>query len=445
MKQIRFVTLLLALFFSAKAFANCPTINSAFTPSFIDICGPGATSISFVNNSTGANASTANYDWYINGVFFDNTNGLAAPVNNNISIVGTYAYLLVANDSSGTCTDSFAVNVVIHPIPNASFTFSPNNQCAGTTISFNNTSTGINGFTTYAWNFGDGNTSSSNNPNHSYAAGGVYNVVLTMTNAVGCSNTVSLSVTALDIPALGISGDDGDGDLFHCLLPVDTTTSETVTFFNTTTGAVSYSWDYGDGSPIFTTASNTNHTYTYNSYGTFTVTFSALHANGCSLTQTLTVVFEKFVSASFSIPILETSGCLPHTINTVNGSVNANTYVWGFGDGSPTVTTNSFIPPAHTYITEGNFTVTVTASNSCNTSIATVGPIIISGPPIADFNHTLGDTLNTVRGCAPQITSFNNTTTGAVPANNYEWNMGNGNTYTSTITPPVQTYNEGQY
>ncbi|NQX98941.1 MAG: PKD domain-containing protein, partial [Flavobacteriales bacterium] len=266
-----------------------------------------------------------------------------------------------------------------------------------------------------------------------------------MTNAVGCSNTVSLSVTALDIPALGISGDDGDGDLFHCLLPVDTTTSETVTFFNTTTGAVSYSWDYGDGSPIFTTASNTNHTYTYNSYGTFTVTFSALHANGCSVTQTLTVVFEKFVSASFSIPILETSGCLPHTINTVNGSVNANTYVWGFGDGSPTVTTNSFIPPAHTYITEGNFTVTVTASNSCNTSIATVGPIIISGPPIADFNHTLGDTLNTVRGCAPQITSFNNTTTGAVPANNYEWNMGNGNTYTSTITPPVQTYNEGQY
>ncbi len=440
-----FFALFLMVFAGHQTFASCPSIITTFTPSVINICGPGATNISFVNGSTGANASTATYDWYVNGVPFDNTTGLVAPNNDNISAIGTYTYLLVANDSSGTCTDSFAVNVVIHPVPNPSFTFNPNNQCAGTTISFNNNSTGGNGFTSYNWNFGDGNNSSLVNPSHVYAAGGTYNVTLTMTNAAGCSNTFNLPVTALDIPVIGISGDDGDGDLFNCLLPVDTATSEVVTFFNTTTGAVSYSWDYGDGSPIFTTGSNAPHTHTYNSYGTFTVTFTALHANGCSVTQTLTVVFEKFVSASFSVPILETSGCLPHTVNAVNGSVNANTYVWDFGDGTPPVTTTSFIPPAHTYNTGGNFTITVTASNSCNTSIATVGPIIISGPPIANFNHTLGDTLNTIRGCAPQITNFNNSTTGAVPANNYTWIMGNGNTYTNTINPPSQTYNQGQY
>jgi gliding motility-associated-like protein len=435
----------LMLFIGNQTYASCPSIITTFTPSVIDICGPGATVVSFTNNSTGANASTATYDWFVNGAPFDNTTGLAAPNNDNISAVGTYTYLLVANDSSGTCTDSFSVNVVIHPIPNPSFTFNPNNQCAGNVVSFSNTSTGNDAFTSYNWNFGDGNTSTATNPNNTYAAGGTYNVVLTMTNAVGCSNTFNLSVTALDIPVIGIAGDDGDGDLFNCLLPVDTATSEIVTFFNTTTGAVSYTWDFGDGSPLFTTSSNAPFTHPYNSYGTFTVTFTALHANGCSVTQTLTVVFEKFVSASFSIPILETSGCLPHTVNAVNGSVNANTYVWDFGDGSPPITTTSFIPPAYTYTTGGNFTITVTASNSCNTSIATVGPIIISGPPIANFNHTLGDTLTTIRGCAPQVTTFNNSTTGAVPANNYQWNMGNGNAYNNTINPPAQTYNQGQY
>lgn len=440
----RSLTIGLIIFFlgiSIQVNANCPFINTSFTPSVVDICGPGATNISFINNSTGTNASTATYDWYVNGVLHDNTAGLVAPNNDNISTVGTYTYLLVATDSGGTCTDSFSVNVVIHPVPNPSFTFTPNNACAGTTINFTNTSTGANGFTNYSWNFGDGNTSTAVNPSHAYAAGGTYNVVLTMTNAAGCSNTFNLTVTAIDIPNVNIFGDDGDGDLSNCLLPNDTTTSEVVMFFNATTGATSYTWDYGDGSPVFNTTSTAPHPHTYTSYGTFTVTFTATHANGCVVTQTLTVVFEKYVSASFVVPIAETSGCLPHVVSPQNASVNANVYVWDFGDGSPPVTTTSYIPPSHTYATPGNFTITVTASNSCNSSTATVGPIIITGPPVAGFNNSLGAT----RGCAPQVVNFNNTSTGAAPVNNYQWDMGNGNTYTNTITPPNQTYNQGQY
>ncbi|MCB0402773.1 MAG: PKD domain-containing protein [Flavobacteriales bacterium] len=426
---------------SGTLIANCPAINSSFTPSVIDICGPGPNTISFINNSTGANASTATYDWYVNGVPFDNTSGLGAPNDDNISAVGTYTYLLVANDSSGSCTDSFSVDVIIHPIPNPSFTFNPNNACAGTTITFTNTSSGNDPYSTYSWDFGDGNTSAAANPTHAYTAGGTYNVVLTMTNAAGCTNTFNLPVTALPVPVINISGDDGNGDLMNCLLPNDTTTFETVTFTNNTTGAVSFSWDYGDGSPVFTTAATGNHTHTYSSYGTFTVTFTATGANGCVVTQTLTVVFEKYVSASFVVPIAETSGCLPHTVNPQNASVNANVYVWNFGDGTPPVTTTSYTPPAHVYNTPGNFTITVTASNSCNSSTATVGPIIITGPPVANFNNSLGS----VRGCAPQVVSFNNSSTGASPGNNYQWNMGNGNNYSNTTTPPNQTYNQGQY
>ena len=444
-KYVKFNIYLVGIFNFTQIFANCPAINSSFVSSVINICGSGATSISFINSSSGANASTANYDWYLNGVPFDNTNGLVAPNNSNISAVGTYTYLLVANDSSGLCTDSFSLNVYIHPIPVPSFTFNPNNACAGNVVSFSNTSSGNDAFTSYSWNFGDGNTSTAVNPNHTYLAGGVYNVTLTMTNTVGCSATYNLPITALDIPVINISGDDGDGDLFHCLLPIDTITSETVTFSNLTTGAVSYSWDYGDGSPIFNTASTVPNTHTYSSYGTYTVLFTATGANGCSVTQTLTVVFEKFVSASFVVPIVETSGCLPHVVNPINASINANTYVWNFGDGTPSVTTTSFIPPSHTYLTGGMFTISVTASNSCNSSTATVGPIIISGPPIVNFSHTLGNTTTTVNGCAPQVVNFNNSSIGAVPANNFTWDMGNGNVYSGTLNPPNQTYYQGQY
>lgn len=417
------------------AYAACPgTVASSFTTSQVDICGPGPTTINFTNTSTGPNAATVDYEWYLNGTLFDNTTGLAAPGGSNISAVGTYTYMLIADDPSIPCLDTAIVTVIIHPVPNADFTFGPNNVCAGTLINFNNNSTGTDPYTTYNWNFGDGNFSGGTNPSHTYAAGGTYNVTLTMTNGPGCTSTHSVVVTMLDIPNVNISGDDGDGDLTYCLLPGDTTSFENVTFFNTTTGAVSYDWDFGDGSPIFTTTSNAPFVHTYTTYGTYTVTMTATHANGCTATATLTVVFEKFVSAALTLDITEYSGCAPHLLSTLqNLSVNANTYVWDFGDGTIITTTDS-IPPAYAYTTGGTYTITLTASNSCNTATATISPIIIIGGPTADF------TPSTTLGCAPQNVTFTNNSTNVQPANNYQWDMGNGNTYTNTTTPPAQTY-----
>lgn len=423
-----------SIFAPTTAHSACGTVNSSFTTSQIDICGPGATTISFTNTSTGVSSGTADYQWFLNGTLFDNTTGLAAPNNSNISAVGTYTYMMIAIDATVPCRDTAIVTVVIHPVPNADFTFGPNNVCAGTPISFNNNSSGANGFTTYNWNFGDGNTSNAANPNHTYNAGGTYNVTLTMTNAAGCVSTHNLTATMMDIPNVGIAGDDGDGNTTYCLLPGDPTTSEVVTFTNTTTGAVSYDWDFGDGSPIFTTASNAAFTHNYTSFGTFTVTMTATHANGCTATATLIVVFEKFVSAALTLDITEYSGCAPHNLSTLmNLSVNANNYVWDFGDGT-VINTTVLAPPAYSYTANGTYTITLTASNSCNTATATISPIIIIDAPTAGF------TPSTTLGCAPQNVTFVNTSTGAVPANNYQWDMGNGNTYSNTTTPPAQTY-----
>lgn len=437
---IFFFGLLFVLLPLAGARANCVNINTSFTPSQTSICGPGPVTINFVNTSTGAGAAGASYNWYLNNVLFASTSGLAAPSGSNISLVGTYTYMLVATDNTVPCTDTAIVTVTIYPVPVAGFTFTPNNQCAGTTtVSFTNTSTGTSGSTTYLWNFGDASTSTLQNPTHIYAAGGTYNVTLTVTNGPGCTSTFSLPVTALPIPLVSIAGDDGDGNTQYCLLPGDPTTTDTVVFSNFTTGAVSYTWNYGDGSPVVTTASNSPLTHIYTAYGTYTVTMTATGPNGCTATATLTVIFERYVGASFSVPIQQMSGCLPLSVTPVNASQNATTYTWNFGDNTPLVTTTSPVPPTHIYTVAGTYTITLTASNSCNSSNSTVSPIVVVGPPVVNF------LANPALGCSPQLVTFTNTSTGVSPANNYSWNFGNGNTLNNVANPPPQTYLQGTY
>jgi gliding motility-associated-like protein len=427
------------IFPAISASANCPSINAAFTTSVVNICGPGSVTVNFTNTSTGAGAAAGNYFWFLNSVQFDNTSGLSAPTGSTISAVGTYNYMMVAHNAANNCTDTAYVTVTIFPIPTASFTFTPNNQCAALPVNFTSTSTGVTGTTTYLWNFGDATTSTQMNPTHTYAAGGTYNVTLTVTNFAGCTSTFNMTVTALTIPLVGISGNDGDGDTQYCLLPADPATTDVVVFSNTTTGATSYTWNFGDASAPFTTSSNANFPHTYTSYGTYTVTMTATGPNGCTATATLTVIFERFVGASFSVPITQMSGCMPLTVTPVNASANANTYVWNFGDATPPVTTNSPIPPTHIYLTPGIYTITLVASNSCNSATSTVSPIIVVGQPVVNFTAT------PALGCSPQIVTFSNTSTGAAPANNYTWNFGNGNTATNIANPPPQTYLQGTW
>mgnify|MGYP000148853762 CR=1 FL=1 len=419
------------LSFSGRA--QCLGISANFTASQTFICGLGPHTINLTNSTTGTLGPPVTYDWYLDGALFANTNNIATVASTDITAEGTYEFMLVASDPSEPCADTAIVNVTVVPSPSAGFTFAPNNQCAYQDVNFNNVSTGTFSGTNYNWNFSPG-SSTQEDPSFSFNGPGIYNVTLTIDNGPGCTSTFNQSVDIIDAPAPNISGDDGDGDLIYCLFPGDNTTTETVTFSNATTSATTYEWDFGDGSPILTTGSLADITHDYTSYGTFDVTMTATNANGCQTSQTIQVIFEKFVSAALTLDITEYSGCAPHPMSTLsNLSVNATEYVWDFGDGT-VITTNNLNPPAFAYNTAGNYTITLTASNSCNSATATISPIIIIDGPQANFNPSI------TNGCAPQTVSFNNTSIDTQPANNYQWDMGNGNTYTTTITPPNQIY-----
>ncbi len=122
--------------------------------------------------------------------------------------------------------------------------------------------------TSYAWDFGDGNTSKDENPAHTYAKNDTYTVKLTATNAGGSAEktrtvTISLEGTSTQLVA-------------NFTFAVDEKTAGKVTFTNTSEGATSYAWDFGDGN----TSTDENPAHTYAKNDTYTVKLTATNAGG---------------------------------------------------------------------------------------------------------------------------------------------------------------------
>ena len=448
-KNISIIVILFSLLFSKLAIGQCSNLSPSFTASPDTVCGSGA-NVSFNNNSTGTAANMADYDWYVDGTLFDSTTGLASPSDDNPSL-GTHTYMLIGTTQPpSSCTDTAYYTIVVRKMPNADFTPSQTQICQGETIDFNNSSTGTASYSEYLWDFDDGNTSTQNNPSYTYPSDGSYNVTLTVDNGASCVSSFTYGTTIIvnPSPTASIWGDDGDYDTQYCLSSSDTTTIDVVDFYNSTTAAAgnTYDWDFGDGSAIYTTNSEATITHSYTSYGVYEVYMTVTSANGCTNTDHLTVVFEKNVIADFSAPST-TSGCQPIDIQVTNTSQFATLYVWDFGDGT-VITTANYTAPAHTYTTPGDYTITLTATNHCNTSSASFSPISVAPLPTAAF------TPSTSSGCAPQDISFTNQSSDASPSNNYYWDFDNDSIYDSpgppqssppAWNPPDQTFNFGQY
>ncbi|MCK5171091.1 MAG: PKD domain-containing protein [Bacteroidales bacterium] len=156
-------------------------------------------------------------------------------------------------------------------LPESSFTFSPTTIAVGDVITFTNTTT--NG-ETYLWDFGDTNTSTDENPTHTFTADGSYTVTLTATNADGedvASETIV--VGALPVSAFTFS-------------PATIVVGDEITFTNTTTDGDTYLWDFGDGN----TSTEENPTHIFTEDDSYTVTLTATNAFGENVaTEIITV------------------------------------------------------------------------------------------------------------------------------------------------------------
>lgn len=434
--QVRNKLIQLFILFSLNISGKCTSLHSSLTVSQTVICGPQSTVISLTNTSTGSDAATADYLWYLNGAEFSHTSGLVPPSSATIADIGTYVFMLIGTDKNG-CKDTSLANVFIHPIPIANFTTS-GTVCTGTTVSFKNISSGTGNFTTYSWDFGDGKKSVELNPTHTYAAVNSYEVTLTISNGGGCMNTYKDTVVLYQSPLAAIEGKDKDGDTKYCLSENDTDNTDTVNFINLSENAQSYRWDFGDGSPLLMTASKAPLVHVYNKYGTFKVTMIAISSQNCEKSTSLTVVFNKAVKATFAIQPTELLGCIPHAIMPANTSVNGEEYEWNFGDATPVITTLNAAPFIHLYKKAGVYRISLKAANSCNSAIVYSDTIRVGAAPVSNFK------LDPLIGCAPQLITFKNLAEGS-PDNVYHWSFGDGSVWDGKGDPQKKIYQEGKW
>ena len=122
-----------------------------------------------------------------------------------------------------------------------------------------------------SWNFGDGTSSTEVSPTKTYNVGGTYTVTLTASGLGGTESTSKQILiqqsTASQLPVPNFTFSGGG-----CMAPCN------ISFTNTSTNAISYAWDFGDGST--STSNNPNHTYT--SGGAYSVILRATNAAGTS-------------------------------------------------------------------------------------------------------------------------------------------------------------------
>jgi PKD domain/Carboxypeptidase regulatory-like domain/Bacterial lectin len=179
--------------------------------------------------------------------------------------LGTYTATLYVAENDPVVQNT-GLPVVMHVVseyttPSAAFeTNAP--VCPGAEVLFTNTTlAGIPPVNTYQWNFGDGASSTEENPAHLYAAAGVYEVTLEACNIEGLCDTASASVEVLGLPQANFSY-DAEG--------------VAVSFTNLSLYATDYNWSFGDG----TNSTAVNPIHSYPAIGTYTVALAAMGVCG---------------------------------------------------------------------------------------------------------------------------------------------------------------------
>jgi PKD repeat protein len=223
-------------------------------------------SVQFIDTSTN---SPTTWVWS----FGDGYTSLQQNPVHTYNSVGTYTVTLTASNSAGSSTatrSGYITTTLAAPI--ASFSSNITTGTVPLYVQFNDTSG--NAPSTWYWYFGDGNTSSVQNPVYGYTRAGSYTVVLTVSNTVGSNSTTSakyINVSAIAIPVASFTSDGTTGTL-----PL------TVRFTDTSTNSpTSWAWNFGDGS----TSTDQNPSHVYLSGGSFTVTLTATNSGG---SQTIT-------------------------------------------------------------------------------------------------------------------------------------------------------------
>ena len=307
---------------------------------------------------------------------------------------GEYTVRLIAyNDCD---SDTLSAYIYLYVPAVAEFSFTVDDK----TVFFINQSQGA---TSYLWDFGDGIYSVQRDPIHAYQQYGDYEVIMIASN----SNSSDTAAQLVSICLSPLADFDYLINGFY------------LTLKNQSQNALSYFWDFGDGS--FSYLESPSHYYTYE--GIFNLRLIAY--NDCRPdTMTRIIGVCESPEADFDYT------CSQMKITFQNLSVHYDSCVWDFGDGSGSVLRE----PEHIFPAEGNYNVTLMVMRYCVDDTLTdeqMKQIVFPCSPMAIFSYEINEM---------EVTFKNNSTN----ATSFSWDFGDG--ITSEEMEPIHTYEEvGDY
>jgi PKD repeat protein len=277
---------------------------------------------------------------------------------------GSYHAYVVSSNAGGTSAQSNTVTFTVGGSITAAFAVNATSGVAGqTTFSFTDQSSGT--ITSRLWQFGDSFTSAVANPTHVYASAGTYTVSLMVSDGSSSSTTSrTIFVSAASVPVAASFG----------FTPSNPTTAQDVAFTDQSTGgATSWQWSFGDG----TGSSAQNPTKRFTVAGAYTVNLQV--SNGSTQSSaSRTVIVSNATPAT--PPVVASFGWTPsnpstgQTVSFNDASTGSPaSWLWSFGDG----TSSSAQNPTHVYNVAGAYTVSLTAS-SATSSGSTSHMIIVA-------------------------------------------------------------------
>jgi PKD repeat protein len=375
--------------------ATPPT--AGFTANTTAGCAP--MTVQFTNQSS---ENATSYNWSFSG------GDPATSTEQNPTVVynneGTFDVTLMVSNGTGDDTFTETSYLLIDDVPMVDFMSLANDQ----TVEFTNATSNA---TSYTWDFGDNTgTSIEENPTYTYAADGTYSVILTATNACGQSmTTISVSVSTLPQASFNANLTTGCAPM-------------TVQFMDmSSANTTSWAWSFPGGNPSSSTEQNP--AVVYDMAGSYDVTLTATNGSGVNVfTQTAYIIVNNVPTADFS----QSSNNAVATFT--NTSIGATSFAWDFGDNTGTSADEN---PTYTYVNDGTYTVTLTATNDCG-SVTSTEMVTIVTPPNPDFS------ANTQTGCAGDMIQF--TDSSSDNTTGWNWTFEGGTPATSTEQNPSVTY-----
>lgn len=368
------------------------SINAQCAASFTYIDNGGG-NISLINNSTGNFTSTF---WD----FGDGTNSYWA-TSHTFPYNGTYNVCLSIADTATSCFDTFCDSITITSGSLTCSTTAYSSYYGLLSYGFYANTTGVQPLT-YSWDFGDGNFSSQSSPNHTYSQMGIYTVIVSVTDALGCISNDTLNINITCTGSYTYIDNGGGNYAFNSIMNNPSTT---------------YFWDFGDGTN--STLSSPNHSYSNN--GVYMVCLTVTDSTiSCSNTycDSVYVTGTGNINCTFGYGVNQ--NWPSNSSFTFWSNANATYYFWDFGDGTYSNQAN----PTHNYSSPGTYTYCLVA-DSCPMVCGNLNAINCQ----SNFYY-YPDSLNIYDVIVVNTATGNNLS--------YLWNFGDGDT--SIAQYPQHTY-----